>query len=270
MIDAVVARRWWARPFLVGMPVICVDPRNPFAIRTMIQQVKDRTRLVLFPEGRISETGGLMKIYDGAGMIADKAAAKLVPVRIEGTQFTRLSYLRGKLRRRWFPRISITVLPPLSLSLDPALLGRPRRHAAARLLRDVMVDAAFATQNLDRTLFSALIDAGNRHGWRTPVLRDADSRALDYRHVLVGVYLLGRALAMLTATRRNGGRAAAKCRRSVRRLHGAAGVWTCPGHAECHRRRRGHVDRLPHRSGWSRDFVAPFAEHGRMQKTSSG
>ena len=199
VIDTLVAKRWWVRPFLVRMPVIRVDTRNPFAIRTMIQEVKDGTRLVLFPEGRISETGGLMKIYDGAGMIADKAGAKLVPVRIEGTQFTRLSYLRGKLRRRWFPRISITVLPPLSLSLDAALLGRPRRHAAARLLRDVMVDAAFVTQELDRTLFSALIEAGNHHGWRTAVLRDADNLPIDYRHILAGACVLGRALATLTA-----------------------------------------------------------------------
>jgi acyl-[acyl-carrier-protein]-phospholipid O-acyltransferase/long-chain-fatty-acid--[acyl-carrier-protein] ligase len=199
VIDTLVAKRWWVRPFLMRMPVIRVDPRNPFAIRTMIQEVKDGKRLVLFPEGRISETGGLMKIYDGAGMIADKAAGKLVPVRIEGTQFTRLSYLKDKLRRRWFPRISITVLPPLSLSLDSALLGRPRRHAAARLLRDVMVDAAFVAQNIDRTLFSALIDAGNRHGWRAPVLQDADNLAIDYRHILAGACVLGRVVATLTA-----------------------------------------------------------------------
>jgi acyl-[acyl-carrier-protein]-phospholipid O-acyltransferase / long-chain-fatty-acid--[acyl-carrier-protein] ligase len=163
VIDTLIAKRWWVRPFLVRMPVIRVDPHNRFVIRTMIQEVKDKTRLVLLPEGGISETGGLMKICDGPGMIADKAAAKLVPVRIEGAQFTRLSCLRGKLHRRWFPRISITVLPLLSLSLHAILLGWPRRHAAARSLRDVMIDAAFVTQNIDRTLFGALIDAGSRH-----------------------------------------------------------------------------------------------------------
>jgi acyl-[acyl-carrier-protein]-phospholipid O-acyltransferase/long-chain-fatty-acid--[acyl-carrier-protein] ligase len=199
VIDTVVARRWWVRPFLVGMPVIRVDSRNPFAIRTMIQDVTAGTRLVLFPEGRISVTGGLMKVYDGAGMIADRTAAKLVPVRIEGTQFTLLSYLGGKLRRGWFPRISITVSPPVALALDPALRGRPRRHAAARSLRDVMIDAGFAARPLDRTLFGALLDAGGRHGWRAPVLRDAETAPIDYRRILLGACVLGRALAAATA-----------------------------------------------------------------------
>lgn len=197
-IDTGTAARWWVRLLLTRIRLISVDPRNPFAVRTMIQAAVEGRRLVLFPEGRISQTGGLMKIYDGAGMVADKAAAKLVPVRIEGTQFSHLSYVGGKVRRRWFPRVSITILPPVSLSLDPTLLGRPRRHAAARTVRDVMVDAAFTTQPVNRTLFTALIDAGKRHGWRARVLRDADHPPIDYRRILAGTCALGRALAMTT------------------------------------------------------------------------
>jgi acyl-[acyl-carrier-protein]-phospholipid O-acyltransferase/long-chain-fatty-acid--[acyl-carrier-protein] ligase len=199
VVDVGQAARWWARPFLTSVEVIHVDPLNPFAVRTMIQAVRQGKQLMLFPEGRISRTGGLMKIYDGAGMIADKAAAKLVPVRIEGTQFSHFSHLAGKLRRRWFPRIRITILPPVALSLDPALLGRRRRQAAAQALQDIMIDAAFTTQSLDRTLFTALLDAGHRYGWRTRVLRDADQQPITYRRVLAGVCILGRALAAKTA-----------------------------------------------------------------------
>ncbi len=123
VVDTRIATRWWARPFLACAETICVDTLSPFAVRTMIQVVKQGRRLVLFPEGRISITGGLMKVYGGAGMIADKAAAKLVPVRIDGTQFSYLSRLGGRLRRRWFPRISITIFPPVTLSVDPGLLG---------------------------------------------------------------------------------------------------------------------------------------------------
>ena len=122
-----------------------------------------------------------------------------MPVRIEGTQFSHLSHLGGKLRRRWFPRVSITILPPVTLSLDPALVGRRRRQVAAQALHDVMVDAAFATQPIDRTLFAALLDAGDRHGWRARVLMDADRQPIDYRRILLGACVLGRALAAKTA-----------------------------------------------------------------------
>ena len=140
-----------------------------------------------------------MKVYDGAGMIADKAAAVLVPVRIEGTQFSHFSRLQSKLHRHWFPRVSITVLPPVTLSLDPALLGRRRRQAAAHALQDVMIDAAFITQPIDRTLFGALLDAGRLHGWRTRVLQDAERQPMHYRRLLLGACVLGRALAADTA-----------------------------------------------------------------------
>ncbi|MDR3530774.1 MAG: AMP-binding protein [Rhodopila sp.] len=196
--DTGTAARWWARPFMASAGVIRVDPLNPFALRTMIQAVKEGRRLVLFPEGRISRTGGLMKVYDGAGMVADKAAAKLVPIRIEGTQFSHLSHLGGKFRRRWFPRIRITVFPPVALSLDPALLGRRRRQAAAHALQDIMIDAAFAAQRLDRTLFAALLDAARLYGWRTGIVHDADGQRISYRRAVAGAAVLGRALSART------------------------------------------------------------------------
>lgn len=194
VVDKLVATRWWAKPFLSCAATISVDPVSPFAVRSMIQAARQGLRLVLFPEGRISTTGGLMKVYDGAGMIADKAAAKLVPVRIEGSQFSHLSHLAGKLRRRWFPRVSITIFPALTLTLDPALLGRQRRQAAARMLHDVMVESAFAAKRLDTSLFASLLDAGQCHGWRSRVLMDADRTPISYRRVLLGACLIGRAL----------------------------------------------------------------------------
>ncbi len=199
VVDTLIAARWWVRPILAWTRAIRVDTLNPFSVRTMIQAVKQGQRLVLFPEGRISTTGGLMKVYDGAGMIADKAAAKLVPVRIDGTQFSHLSRLGGKLRRRWFPRITITIFPPVTLALDPALMGRRRRQAAAQALQDLMMDAAFNTQSLDRTLFAALLDAGHDYGWQTQVLRDADRQPVGYRRIVTGACILGRALASDTA-----------------------------------------------------------------------
>jgi len=204
-VDRQMARRWWARPFFETAEVIEVDPLNPFSIRAMIQAVKDGRRLVVFPEGRLTATGGLMKVYDGAAMIADRAGAVIVPIRIDGTQFSLLSYLRGKLRRRLFPRITVTVLPPVRLALDAELVGRRRRQAAGAALQDIMIDAAFAAQDTGRTLLSALLDARARHGGGSVVFEDAQQARLSYNRTVLGACTLGRALATLTQTGENVG-----------------------------------------------------------------
>ena len=46
-----------------------------------------------------------MKIYEGPGMIADKAGATVLPVRIDGTQFTHLSKLKNILKKKYFLKL---------------------------------------------------------------------------------------------------------------------------------------------------------------------
>src|SRR5262249_59666525 len=106
-IDVAIARRWWVRPFVHLTRAIALDPLKPMALRTLIDAVKAGDALIIFPEGRITVTGSLMKVYDGAAMVADKSNAEIVPVRIEGleqTPFSRLS--KAQVRRRWFPKVT--------------------------------------------------------------------------------------------------------------------------------------------------------------------
>ena len=113
-IDVAMSRHWWIQPFLKFVRTMALDPLKPFSLRTIINAVRDDgDMLVIFPEGRITVTGSLMKIYDGAGMIADKSEAMLVPVHIAGPEATIFSRLtKSQVRRRLFPKITVTVLEP--------------------------------------------------------------------------------------------------------------------------------------------------------------
>jgi hypothetical protein len=118
------SERWWVRPFVKVTRAMPLDPARPLATRTLIHAIKNGDTLVIFPEGRITVTGRLMKVYDGAALIAGKSGAMVVPVRIEGFEATIFSRLtRAQVRRRWFPKVTVTVLDPVRLSVDEALKG---------------------------------------------------------------------------------------------------------------------------------------------------
>ncbi len=198
VVDTYMAQRWWVRPFLAQVDVLTIDPTNPYAARDMIHAVEAGRRLVIFPEGRITKTGARMKVYDGAGLIADKAGAVVVPVRIDGLEDSRYSRLQGLRRLRWFPHVSMRVMPPVTLTADPALQGRPRRRALGAAMEDIMAGAEFATRPIDRSLFSALLDARDAHGTKKEALEDVTFAPLTFGRLVLGAAVLGRALAAQT------------------------------------------------------------------------
>ena len=92
-IDPRVARVWWVRPFLSFVDVLPVDPAKPFSTKALIKLLRADGKVMVFPEGRITVTGSLMKIYDGSALIADRSDAAILPVRIKGTESTCFSLL---------------------------------------------------------------------------------------------------------------------------------------------------------------------------------
>ena len=189
-----IAEAWWVKPFLGLFDAFPVDPTNPMSAKAMVKAVREGRTLVIFPEGRITVTGALMKIFDGPGMIADKADAPIVPVRIDGAQYTPFSRLRGKIRLRWFPKIRLTVLPPRRFAIAGEMSARERRAIAGRRLYDEMSEMIFATSNIDRTLFAALLDARDIHGARAAVVEDVKREPLSYGRLIVAATALGRRL----------------------------------------------------------------------------
>jgi acyl-[acyl-carrier-protein]-phospholipid O-acyltransferase / long-chain-fatty-acid--[acyl-carrier-protein] ligase len=199
-IDTQIAKRWWVRPFLSLVNALPVDPTNPLSIRAMIRAVEAGAVCIIFPEGRITTTGSLMKVYEGPAVIAERAKAALVPVRIEGVEFTPFSRLGGKVRRRWFPRVQITVLPPRRLTTPEGVTGRAKRVALRHLLGDVMVQSLFETARVDTTLFDALLEAKRVHGAGHLIADDIDQQPMSYGGLVAASYALGAPLAARTRT----------------------------------------------------------------------
>ncbi len=200
-VDTFIAKRWWAKPFFALVDVFTVDPTNPMATKALIRVVREGRSLVIFPEGRITVTGALMKVYEGPGMIADKAEATIVPVRIDGAQFTPFSYLRGKLRLSWFPRITITILEPRRIGAAANVTGRQRRHVIGQKLYDIMSDMMFVTSATRLNLFQGLLHARRLYGRKQIIAEDYERRRVTYDRFVRGSIVLGRKFAQRTAPR---------------------------------------------------------------------
>jgi acyl-[acyl-carrier-protein]-phospholipid O-acyltransferase/long-chain-fatty-acid--[acyl-carrier-protein] ligase len=194
-IDSAMAKKWWVKPFLRFTRAMPLDPTKPMATRTLINAVKGGEPLIIFPEGRITVTGSLMKVYDGAGLIADKTDAFVVPVRLDGleyTPFTRLS--KAQVRRRWFPKVVVTVLEPVKLTIDPNLKGKHRRQAAGAALYEIMSNLVYRTTSIERTVVEALIEAAETHGMSRVAVEDPVAGTLSYKKLLIGARVLGEKL----------------------------------------------------------------------------
>ena len=197
-IDVAMSKRWWIKPFMKFVRSMALDPLKPFSVRDIINAVRGGDMLVIFPEGRITVTGSLMKVYDGAALIADKSDAMVVPMRIAGPEHTMFSRLkRGQVRRRLFPKFTVTLLEPVKLKVDPALVGRKRRLAAGAALYTIMSDMIFRTTPTDRTVIEAVIDAAKAHGPHWIIIEDPVTGQLTYKRLLTAAAVLGAKLMSL-------------------------------------------------------------------------
>jgi acyl-[acyl-carrier-protein]-phospholipid O-acyltransferase/long-chain-fatty-acid--[acyl-carrier-protein] ligase len=194
-VNTHISQQWWVKPFLTLVDAFPVDPTNSMSMKGLIKAVKEDRHCVVFPEGRITVTGALMKIYEGPGMVADKSDAMLIPVRIDGAQYTPFSRLRGKIRLRLFPKITITLLPPRKFELPEDLSGRERRQITSERLYDVMSDLIFETCDYRRSLFEGLLEARRVHGGKHLIVEDTDRNPLSYNQLLLSSLVLGRCIA---------------------------------------------------------------------------
>ena len=62
-----VLKIWYFRLILAQVPHLAVDPTSPLAMKKVIKLLEAGEPVVIFPEGRITLTGSLMKVYDGPG-----------------------------------------------------------------------------------------------------------------------------------------------------------------------------------------------------------
>jgi acyl-[acyl-carrier-protein]-phospholipid O-acyltransferase/long-chain-fatty-acid--[acyl-carrier-protein] ligase len=180
---------WLHRKIMINRRTFPIEVTSPYAVKRMAEHLEKGGRLVLFPEGRLSHTGNLMKLFDGTGFLIFKTRAKVITAHLRGALRVPFSPHSGW--RRLFTPVSahfsdlITPPHPGDVSTSEA------RGLLTAWLRDQMIRQQFEVEmnHGPAHVLDAIVETGRRRPGFV-VLRDATSQALTYRRLLVGVELL--------------------------------------------------------------------------------
>lgn len=196
-------RRHWISFFMSKADVIPFNPIEPGDIKKLIAKVDEGRLVVIFAEGRITEDGGLMKIYEAPGLVADKSKAPLIPVWIDGPQYGYFSKTKGHLPHRPLPKMRIYVGKPRSFKLKDEL-RRQRDHISNEvymILREMCFEINY---NKDISLFAQLMKTAkvySRTGWfskRPRIIEDINRKQKSFKDIIVASFALGRTFKKFT------------------------------------------------------------------------
>ena len=192
VVNTEIAARPWVALTLRFCNHVKIDNRNPYSLRTIINVVRDGNPVVLFPEGRISNTGGLMKMYTGAALIAWKTSARVYPVILRGPEYSFFSRIKDKVIPRWLPQIRIFIGEPSVLVTETELGFRVQKAAITDKLLSLMQDTMFLARRQEYAqldFFARLQLAAKTHGGSRLIVRDLN-RAVNYRALITGVHVM--------------------------------------------------------------------------------
>lgn len=197
IVHTTIGAQWHFRILLKFAPHLLVDTANPLAMKQVIQFIEAGKPVVIFPEGRLTVTGSLMKVYDGLAFLQAKTGAQILPVNIEGAVFSKFTRERPKLPKYWRTKVTVTYFPFRTLPPPAGKTGKERRRAASDQIRRMLEEIQFASRR-QTNLFETFLGAVETYGRNWPIADDIRFQPQTYGSVLKGALALGRLVARLS------------------------------------------------------------------------
>ena len=191
VVHTSIANSFWFRILLSQVDYLAVDPTSPMAMKKVIRLIESGRPVVIFPEGRITLTGSLMKVYDGPAFVAAKTGATVIPVRLDGASRSYFSRLSGRHPKEIFPKIKLTVLPEAHFPMPEAATAKLRRRKAGEQMRRLMQEMIFASRP-EQTIYTALCDAAEIFGRGRRPFEDVKQVEYSYNDLLKMALILAR------------------------------------------------------------------------------
>lgn len=182
VVNTAIAKKPLFKVILSLSRYLTVDPTSPLAMKTVVSRINDGEPVVIFPEGRITHTGSLMKTYPGSGFIAARSGAAVVPVSIENAFLTPFGYVKGLFPTHLFPKITLTIHEPQTVVRAEGSAKEARRKAGESLhsiLQNMQVNTRKSI-----SLFQALLAAKERFGGGYKLIEDVRFEEESYNTII--------------------------------------------------------------------------------------
>ena len=197
IVHSTIAAKWHFRQFLRFAPHIVVDTANPMAMKSIVHLIESGKRVCIFPEGRITVTGSMMKIYDGLAFLQAKTGATLLPAIIDGAVYSKVSRMKQPFPLQPRPVVRVTFFPLVELPQPEGRTGRLRRRYCSDQIRLLMEECWLKAQPAS-TLFASFLDAMDLYGRDADLMEDIRLQPQTYADVLKGALALGRLVSRLS------------------------------------------------------------------------
>ncbi len=183
----------WVVKFMTNLvDVHPLDPKSPFAVKYMAQQLEQDKLCMILTEGVIDGGNTQMKIYEAPALMAVKGNAPILPIRIDGAGNTFFSRVLGKKRHfKAFPKITITIKEPVSFSFDELLTTRQLREESSSRLYDILSDLTFESYDKSKPIFETLGHSMQMAGRFKKVLEDTSWQPVKYYALFLKSFVLG-------------------------------------------------------------------------------
>ncbi|RWL43206.1 MAG: 2-acyl-glycerophospho-ethanolamine acyltransferase [Mesorhizobium sp.] len=198
ILDEASARSPWLEPWRELARTIAFNAEHVFVSRRLVRVLKGKGRLAVYLPDNVEPDVKSFRLFRAITRIAMQADARIVPIFVAGTRDLPVSLTpKEKAPRHWFPRLSVSVLEPMTIA---ELVSRnPDMASNTNALFDRFAEARLFGANLDRSLFLAMRDAADRVGPSHPIIEDVISGSLSYRKLFIGARVLGRRFEAVTA-----------------------------------------------------------------------
>ncbi len=198
MVDSSHTEKWYER-FILGMcRFFTVDLHSPYAAKHMIAELKKGKQCMIFPEGRITTTGSLMKVYQGTAMVAEKTGAAVLPVHIGGAIYSKFSYLDGTkfafIKQFWFPKITVSLQPAQKIMPAEGRKGHTKHLFLNQQIFRMLRDGSYYGSVKSQTLFAALLQAKSAYRQHETCVEDINKQSLNLKKLTLASVILGKQL----------------------------------------------------------------------------